>query len=218
LAVDQIGAGLATLVANSQVVLVPLATWAILGERPTRRALVAMPVVMAGLAAVTGLGSADAFGARPVLGVAFGIVAAGFYTGFLIAFRRSSRANATPIGPLFDATLGAAAVIGLVGALGGGLDVVATWPAHGWLLALALGAQTGGWLAIGYALPRLPATVTSFVIVLQPILTIIWGRLIFGEAASPIQMLGVVVVVSGILAVVTGRQSPDDDRAVTSRQ
>ena len=41
--IDDVGAGLATVLANIQVVLVPLVAWAVLAERPGRRVLAALP-------------------------------------------------------------------------------------------------------------------------------------------------------------------------------
>ncbi len=208
--IDSIGAGLATLLANVQVVVVTLVAWALFGERPSRRALGALPVVLGGVALVTGLGRAGAFGDHPVAGVVFGINAALFYGGFLLDYRRSNRDLAPAVGPLLDATAGA-----LVGSLLAGLAVPAlafdprpSWPAHGWLLALAVGTQVVGWLLIGYALPRLPARETSFLILLQPVLTMIWGAVLFAERVSTVQGVGVVMVLVGIAAVVTERTRP----------
>src|SRR5881392_2297163 len=45
-AIDQVGAGLATVLGNTQVVLVGLLAWALLRERPHRSSLVAIPVVV----------------------------------------------------------------------------------------------------------------------------------------------------------------------------
>lgn len=199
-AIDQIGAGLGTLIVNSQVVLVPYVTWALFGERPGRRAVLAMPVVMAGLAAITGLGKADTFGDRPVFGVLLGATAALFYTAFLVTFRRAGRSGPAS-GPLLDATIGATITVAAYGFSTGTIDTAITWPGHGWLVALALGSQVFGWLLIGYALPRLPATVTSFAVLLQPTATLVWGRLIFGEQPGTIQLAGVVGVLAGITAV-----------------
>jgi drug/metabolite transporter (DMT)-like permease len=196
-----IGTGLATLIANSQVVIVPLVTWALFRERPARAALVAMPVVMVGLAIITGLGRADTFGSRPVLGVGLATVAAALYSGFLVAFRRSNRSLAPTARPLFDATVGAACVVGFFGLVDGSLVLAPVWPGHGWLLLLALGPQVGGWIAISYALPRLPAAHTSFAILLQPVMTMVWGRLIFDEIPSLTQLSGVALVLAGIAAV-----------------
>lgn len=199
--IELIGAGLATLIANSQVVIVPLVTWAVYAERPSKPALWAMPVVMVGLALITGLGRDDTFGERPVLGVGLAVLAALLYSAFLIGYRRSNRVLAPPAGSLLDATMGGVAGALLVGLVLGGIDFTPSWPAHGWLIGLALGAQVLGWLAIGFALPRLPAAHTSFAILLQPSLTLLWGRLIFDETASWVQAIGVALVLAGILVV-----------------
>jgi drug/metabolite transporter (DMT)-like permease len=86
----------------------------------------------------------------------------------------------------------------IVGVARGGLDLGLGWPAQGWLIALALGAQVAGWLAIGYALPRLPAAETATIVLLQPSLTLVWGALIFGERPSTLQIVGAVVVLAGV--------------------
>jgi len=205
--IEMIGTGLATLIANSQVGIVPLVTWMLLGERPARAALIAMPVVMVGLSLITGLGREDTFGDRPVMGVAVAVFAAILYSGFLIGYRRSNRSLAPPAGSLMDAVLGGILGLGLAGTLFGSLDPVPSWPAHGWLLALALASQVLGWLAIGYALPRLPAAHTSFAILLQPTLTIVWGRILFDERASMLQLTGVILVLAGIIAVTVGSRT-----------
>ncbi len=204
--ITMIGAGLATLITNSQVVIVPLATWWLFGERPARRALLAMPVVAVGLSLITGLGRPGTFGENPVLGVALSVGAACFYTGFLIVFRRSNRMGLS-VGPLLDAVIGSLVVLAVAGLFLGDLELRPSWPAHGWLLALALVSQVVGWLLITYALPRLPAAHTSFAILLQPSLTIVWGRIIFDERASVLQSVGVVLVLMGIAAA-TMRLAP----------
>src|SRR3989440_7874123 len=44
--IGDVGAGLATVLANVQVVLVPLVAWAVLSERPGRRGLAALPIAL----------------------------------------------------------------------------------------------------------------------------------------------------------------------------
>lgn len=197
-AIGYVGTGLATLIANSQVIIVPLTVWAVLGERPVRRVIYAMPVVVVGLALITGLGGEDAFGERPVWGVVLASGAAVLYSGFLILFRRSNRTLAPTVGPLMDVVAGAAVVAALIGVVSGNLDLDLPVESHAWLLALALGPQVVGWLLIGYAMPRLPSASSSFVILLQPTLTLIWGRILFDEIASAVQYAGVALVLAGI--------------------
>lgn len=194
-----VGAGLATLIANSQVVIVALAAWAFLGERPSRRVLVAIPVVGLGLTLITGLGSAATFGSRPVLGVLMAVSAAFLYSAFLMLWRLSNRRLVPSAGPLLDAVAAAGAVAVVYSLLTDTGDLSFAWPAHGWLLALALGPQVVGWLLIGRAMPRLPSAYTSFIILLQPTLTLLWSRLILDEAPSALQYSGVAVVLAGIV-------------------
>lgn len=198
-AIDFIGAGLATLIANSQVIWVTFGAWIIHKERPGSRVLAAVPVVLFGVALVSGLGQDSAFGAHPVLGAVLALIAAFFYSGFLLGFRASNESFAPPGGPLLEATIGAlasAAVLGIV--LDGGLDLQITFPAHAWLLALALTAQVFGWLLIGHALPRLPAVEIATIILLQPVLTMVWGAIIFSESPSALQMVGAAIVLGGV--------------------
>jgi drug/metabolite transporter (DMT)-like permease len=197
--IDSIGAGLATVLANTQVVFVGLLAWLLHGERPRPLALALVPVVFLGVVLLSGLGGSDAYGADPLAGVIFGVGAGLAYAGFLVALRRSNRALAPASGPLLDATFGAAVGTALVGLAGGlHLDLVPHWPAHGWLLALALVSQVVGWLSITTALPRLPALETSIILLVQPMGSVLWGRLIFGEDLSLVQWSGVALVLAGV--------------------
>ena len=81
------------------------------------------------------------------------------------------------------------------------IDFEITWPGHGWLLALAMACQVVGWIAITHALPRLPGAHTSFAVLIQPVLTIIWGIFILDETPSFQQSLGMVMILVAIIAV-----------------
>jgi drug/metabolite transporter (DMT)-like permease len=103
---------------------------------------------------------------------------------------------------LFDASLGASLATLASGLLTDpGFSLAFTWPAHGWLILLALGPQVVGWLLILTALPRLPALETSVMLLAQPMLTVVWGRLLFAERLSWVQAGGVALVLAGILAL-----------------
>ncbi len=204
-AINYIGTGLATLLANSQVVIVAVAAWLLQGERPTRRVLIAIPVVLVGIAMISGVGQEEAFGDDPLLGAALALVAAFFYAAFLLGYRASNTGGGPTAGPLLEATFGAAVASWAIGSVNGDLNLEPTWPGHGWLLALAIGAQVIAWLMIGYALPRLPAVETSTIILLQPAMTMVWGALIFDERPSSIQLAGAVLVLAGVGAVALAR-------------
>jgi drug/metabolite transporter (DMT)-like permease len=198
-AILAIGAGLATVLGNTQVVFVGLAAWLLFGERPTRWAMVAVPVVFLGAMATSGLGGGAAYGEAPARGVAFGLLNGVSYAAFLLIFRRIGRGRRVAAGPLADATFGAALVTLAAGlTTDPAFDLRLAWPEHGWLLLTGLGPQTVGWLMIFYALPRLPALETSVTLLLQPVLTVAWAWLLLAETPSAVQLTGVGLVLAGV--------------------
>jgi drug/metabolite transporter (DMT)-like permease len=197
-AIEWIGAGLATVLGNSQVIFVGLAAWLIHRERPRRALFISVPLALLGMILVSGLNQPDAYGSHPIRGTLFGVFTGITYSAFLLLFRASTHDRPSPAGPLLDATVGAALAAGVIGLASGGLDLNWTWPAHGWLIALAIGSQVFGWLGITYALPRLPAVETSLLLLVQPMATVLWASLIFSEDLSRLQWLGVVLVLGGV--------------------
>jgi drug/metabolite transporter (DMT)-like permease len=217
--IEFIGAGLATLLANTAVIFVAIGAWILLGERPRNTTMAAIPVILFGVALVSGIGQGDPFGVDPIRGTLLGLVAAAFYATYILGLRQSNSVQAPAAGPLMEATLGMVVASTLIGLVSGGLDVTPTWPAHAWLLALAMGGQVGGWLLIGYALPRLPAVETATIILLQPALTLLWGAMIFDERPALLQIVGAVIVLAGVafVAVVRANQTRQPQVALTRR-
>jgi drug/metabolite transporter (DMT)-like permease len=202
-----IGAGLATVIANVQVVFVALAAWAIFGEKPERAAWFVIATALAGITLTSGLSGRGAYGANPALGAALGLAAGVCYSGFLLLFRASARGDVPTAAPLLDATIGMAAGALLISPLDPRFSFAPSWPAHGWLAALALVSQVAGWLAIATALPRLPAVQTSILLVLQPVFTLVWGQLLFSEHLSTVQWVGAAFVLGGVAAMPSRRVS-----------
>ena len=203
-----IGIGIATLIGNSQVIIVTLASWKLFGEKPNPAILLSLPVVVVGLALISGIADSEPYGEDPVKGVIFGLMAAFFYSSFLILFRYSNRELAPSSSVQLDATAGAALgllVLGLMPLSGYAiepLDLQPIWPGHGWLIVLALLCQVAGWLAIAHALPRLPAAHVSFAVLLQPVLTLVWGYVILDQDGhSQNQVMGIFLVLAAIIAV-----------------
>jgi drug/metabolite transporter (DMT)-like permease len=197
--IEDVGAGLATVLANVQVVLVPLVAWWVLSERPGRRVLAALPLAMLGVLLISGALEHGAYGRAPGQGALFGLGAGVAYVGFLLLLRRGGADLRRPAGPLFDATATGAVLCVLAGLLIGNADLAPDWPGAGWLITLALTSQVLGWLLITISLPRLPAAMTSLLLCVQPIGSVILGAMIFGESPSGLQLSGVVVVLAGLL-------------------
>jgi drug/metabolite transporter (DMT)-like permease len=201
-AVDAVGAGLATVLGNLQVVIVGVGAWLLFGERPSRRAFAALPLVLAGIVLISGVLTQDSYGADPALGAALGIIAAFAYAFYLLVIRQVGRRRAAaPVAVSTTST----AVVCLVAGIGlGTIDLVPSWPAHLWLVLLALSAQSAGYLLIALSLPRLPSVVTSIILLAQPVLSVVFAVLLIGEAPSIGQFAGVALLLGGIaLATLT---------------
>ena len=199
--IADIGAGLSTVLANLQVAAVPLLAWALLGERPGRRVLAALPIVLAGIVLISGALEQGAYGRDPAAGAVFGVLTGLAYACFILVLRQSSAQRRPPAGPLLDVTIAAAVTTLAGGLLIGDADLVPSWPGHAWLVTLALTSQVLGWLLISLSLPRLPAAITSMLLTIQPIASVVLGAIIFGEAPTALQIGGVVALLAGLVAV-----------------
>jgi len=205
--IDAVGAGLATVLGNTQVLFVALLAWLFLGERPGARVAIAIPVMMAGLVLISGVVGAGAYGENPMLGVVLGVLTAIAYSGFILILRQGNRDWRRPAGPLLDATFTAAIFSALAGAFLGEIDLVPKWPSHGWLLVLAIEAQVLGWILISISLPRLPAAVTSILLMIQPVGSMALGRLLLDETPSVMQIAGVIIILGGVLFATSRRRA-----------
>jgi len=197
-AVDAVGAGLATVLGNLQVLVVGLVAWVVFRERPPRSVLLALPIVLVGAVLISGLVGTGAYGVNPPLGVALGTLTAFAYSGYLLVIRRGGRDLRRPAGPVAISTASTMVVAVIVGILLGELDPVPSWPAHGWLAIVGITSQSIGYLVISISLPRLPASVVSIILLAQPVATVVLARLLLDEQPSLEQLLGVILVIGGI--------------------
>jgi drug/metabolite transporter (DMT)-like permease len=197
-AVDAVGAGLATVLGNLQVLVVGLVAWVVFKERPPRPVLLALPIVLVGVVLISGVIGKDAYGVNPQLGVTLGIFTAISYAGYLLIIRRGSNDLRRPAGPVAISTASTAVVAIVVGTLLGELDPIPAWPSHGWLALVGVTSQSIGYLVISISLPRLPAALTSIILLAQPVATVILARILLQEDPSIEQLLGVALVVGGI--------------------
>jgi drug/metabolite transporter (DMT)-like permease len=206
-AIADVGAGLATVLGNLQVVVVPFVAWAVLSEAPGRRILSALPLTLLGVVLISGLFEDGAYGAHPLRGVVFGALTGLAYAGFILALRHGNEDLRRPAGPLFDATW-VAAIVSLATALALGVDDLApAWPSAGYLLLLALSSQVLGWLLISVSLPRLPAALTSMILTIQPVGSVVLGVVLLAEQPTLLQLAGAACVLSGLISVAARRRA-----------
>lgn len=205
-AIEAVGAGLATVLGNLQVLLVGFIAWFLLSEKPSKGLIAAVPVVLVGVVLISGVTGGDAYGESPVAGVLFGALTSVAYAGFILTLREGSRDLRRVAGPLFHATLVAGACALVYSLLTGTLAAPEGADSHGWLALLAFTSQGIGWLLISLSLPRLPAALTSMLLLLQPVGAMLLAGVVLEEDPSLAQIAGAGLILCGVIVSTRGRR------------
>ncbi|MGH8875817.1 MAG: DMT family transporter [Stackebrandtia sp.] len=223
--IELIGAGVATVVCNLQVLVVAVGGWWLFAEKPPRRLLLALPAALLGVVMVSGIVGGQEFGSDAGLGVLAGLANSLCYGAFLLVLRHAqSRGDGNTVVMLRDVVAVACAVCLSAVAAGGfahgglspsALGLLPSWPAHGWMLLLALGPQVLGWLMITSALPRLPVAVSGLLLLLQPMIAMTLSMILLGEKPSTVQLTGCALLMLAIAGGVLGGRSPRPEPSIT---
>lgn len=215
LSIGLIGAGLATVLPNLQVIFVGVVGVLVFRERPRWWFWVALPVVLSGVWLLGAVGRPVVAGGSVAAGVVLGVVTAALYSVYLVVVRiaRLRRPGASSVEIMASATIGAALAVGVVAAPQGLAAPAPTLVANLWLALLALGSQVGGWLLVSSSIHRLPAALTSVALLLQPVLALVWGAAFLREPVGTPQVIGAVVVLAGVAAAHRAIVDASDDDA-----
>lgn len=207
-AINYVGAGLATVLGNLQVLIVGFVAWGVLSERPSGRMFWAIPIVLVGVVLISGAVGGDAYGENPALGVVFGAATSVAYAAFILILREGARDLQRVAGPLSHATASSILVAAIYGVVFGDIEWVPEWPSHGWLVALALSAQVAGWLLISRSLPQIPAALASIILLLQPVGAMAIAYVVLAEQPSIAQLGGASLILAGVVVAASGHRRP----------
>ena len=204
-AVARLPVALALLAFYSYPIWTALWAWVVYRQRPERAMVIAMPVILAGLAlaldvlgAASGLGAAGQWG-RIGAGVAFALAAAGTFGLALVLTQHEAgdldgrvRTGTT----MAMAGLVALATIGVQGGFH-----LPNAPA-GWGGLVALTFLYGTAFTIMFTvLPRLGVVGNSAIMNVEPVFALVLAWLILGQAIAPVQVVGALVVVGAVMAL-----------------
>jgi drug/metabolite transporter (DMT)-like permease len=203
-AIPEVGAGLSTVLVNTQVAIVPLLAWLVDREPVHRRFLWALPVILAGVLLAGGIFEHGVTGTNPTMGTVHAVAAAVCYSGFLFLLRRGGRGG-QPLQTYLVVLMSALVVAVAVGLLGNGLDVTPGWTTAGWLILVTITGQLLGWLLVAFCTPNLPSEVSSAMLMLMPIGAVALGALILAERPSPLQLAGCALVLVASYAATARR-------------
>jgi DME family drug/metabolite transporter len=184
----------------SAPVLIATLAALLLGERPSRRLLIALALGVAGTALlVAGPGVADA--ARPHFAAGVGLaLAAGLAYACYVVLAKTAVARMAPL-PVAAWTFAAAAVV-MAPALwtsGVGRQLALGWP---WLLYLGAVTTAAAYAIYTIGLRRVPASAAGVAALLEPLTATLLGVVVFGESLGGAGWAGAVLLLGalGLLA------------------
>lgn len=201
-AVARIPVAMALLVANVFPLLLALFSWALGGPRPSARQAALMGVILCGLLLVLDIPAqlrGQEVQAQWLAGVALAFCSAcAFASALWITDHKLSQVRGSVRGTLtMLVVFGSAALIG-TSPLPATLD--APGSDAGWLALFLLTILYGtGFISLFMLVPRLDMPRNASVMNIEPLATLLMAWLILGQTLWPIQILGGVIVVTGIV-------------------
>ncbi len=205
-----VGPGLATLLANFQVFLMPLAGLWLFAESLHLRFFAGASLAMLGLWFQVGVGW-QGFSSEYQLGIVLGLITAVAYAGYMISLRKAQGMERTrlPFENLAVASIICALILALQLLAEGQSFAIPNTKSLLALLAYGVFCQVIGWLLITAAMPRLKAMTVGLMLLLQPTLSWVWDMLFFGRVLSSLEAVGVALTLVGIyFGVTNARKAP----------
>lgn len=192
------GAGHVALLAYTMPFWAVLLAWPLLAERPTRRQWLGVALAMAGLIFIlepwTGLGS--------VRSAALAVAGGGAWAaGTVLSKRLFLRHAVVPLNLTAWQMLAGGLALGAVAVAVPQRPVVWNHALIGALAYSVIFASSLAWWLWLIVLQRLPTAVASLSSLGVPVLTVMLAWLIMGERPSPLEAVGVLFVLLGLLAV-----------------
>jgi len=147
-------------------------------------------------------------------GIVYGLLTALCYSGFLLILRKLQQ-EAPSFSFFFNLMLvsGASALfLGLwLGATGSSFVIPdrINWLA---LLCLGLFSQTMGWALIAGGMPRLRASLTGLVLLVQPLLSFVWDVVFFDRPTPLLNWVGVTGTLLALYLGMLGKAEPQSEK------
>ncbi len=195
------GAGMATILGNTQVFGSAILGYFAFREKLTLKFFVAAIVGFVGIVLLIGVGSEDIqLTEHYLMGVFFGLLTGICYASYISLVKKASHEH-VQVGTLALmawTALFCAIFLGASGLIEG--EEMLPPDGRSWLFLLGLGLipQAIGWRVISSSLPHIDAHRAGLALLLQPTMATVWGFLFFGEMLGPLQLIGAVVTLAAI--------------------
>jgi len=204
-AVARLPVALALLAFNTYPIWTALWAWVVYRQKPERAMLIAMPVILVGLAlaldvfgAASGLGASGQW-ARIGAGVAFALAAAGTFGLALVITQQETAGVDGRVRTATTMAMAGLIALGMVGTQGG--FHLPQAPA-GWAGLAALTFLYGTAFTIMFTvLPKLGVVGNSAIMNVEPVFALVLAWLILGQAIAPVQVAGALLVVGAVMVL-----------------
>jgi len=198
-AIEYIGPGLSTLMANLQVFILTAIGVIWMRERVGWRFASGLALAMSGLWLLFGRDWAN-LPPDYRLGVILGLLTALAYALYLLSLRgfQIRHGQIRPEARLLQVTFFCALILGAANIVEGNDFAIPTWDALAALVGLGLVCQVLGWLSITRGMPFLPAGLVGLLLLIQPASSVLWDYIIFGLRLDAWQLTGIALALIGI--------------------
>jgi drug/metabolite transporter (DMT)-like permease len=202
-----IGPGLSTLLGNFQVFILAAVGTIFLKEKLRPRFVVAIPLALLGLCFIVGLDWSER-GPEYKIGIFFGVLTAILYSIFLLLMRKIQTEHQKSH---FFVLL----LISVFSSIFLSIEMVSSDTSFAIpdatslfaLLGLGIIGQTFGWVLIATSMPKIKASFTGLILLLQPTLAFIWDVLFFARPTDMLNWSGVLLTLTAIYMGLTSKRS-----------
>lgn len=210
--IEFVGPGLSTVLGNVQVFFMALFGYLFLKETIGVKFFLGLTFTFFGLFLLVGLewdGLSDAY----KLGVYYGLATAVCYTGFMLCLRHvQSQPNAlSPMANLGVLSVMCALILASTVVFERGSFAIPNTQSLVSMLLLGVVCQVVGWVLITKTMPSLPTSIVGLLLLLQPAMSMVWDVLFFARPTGMVDVIGLVLVLSGIYLATTRRKRNAND-------
>ena len=201
----RLGPGLASIIGNFQVFFLALHGALFLGERLSLRYKIAVPLALLGLFLLVELNPTD-LPPHIATGIVLGLVAAVFYTCYILRLRTSLmlQEHLSPVANMALISFITATSVGLYCGARGISFAIPDMETGLTLAALGVLCQAVGWVLLSFGLPLLPPSRAGLIMLTQPTFAFIWDILFCGRVTGVVGYIGAATAIFAIWLGVSG--------------
>ena len=194
------GAGMATILANTQVFGTAVLSVLIFKEQPGWKFWAAAISAIGGVMLLIGIGSGFEMTTHYLKGIVFGLLTGIVYAHYLVTIKYAGRylGEVDIVVLMAWVSLFSAISLGVAGFIEGEVILPPDGYSVAVLLMLAIVVQAFGWWAIAGSLSKIEGARSGLILLLQPVLATVWGILFFAEQLTLVQIIGALITLTAI--------------------